>query len=56
MHAVDWLPTLLSAIGTDIAQTTGLDGIDQWPALTQGFQRLVAIIGETPNTKLGPPV
>jgi len=39
MHAVDWLPTLLSAIGTDIAQTTGLDGIDQWPALTQGFQR-----------------
>ena len=34
MHAVDWLPTLLSAIGQDTMATTGLDGVNQWQAIS----------------------
>ena len=35
MHAVDWLPTLMSAIGQGGADTAK-DGVDQWQALAGG--------------------
>lgn len=35
MHAVDWLPTLMSAIGQGGADTAQ-DGLDQWQALAGG--------------------
>jgi len=34
MHAVDWLPTLMAAIGQTNLATSALDGVNQWPALT----------------------
>jgi hypothetical protein len=34
MHAVDWLPTLMTAVGRPGLATTATDGIDQWQALT----------------------
>ena len=30
MHAVDWLPTLMSAIGKNNLATSALDGANQW--------------------------
>jgi len=33
MHAVDWLPTLMSAIGHTNMATSALDGVDQWAAI-----------------------
>ena len=33
MHAVDWLPTLLSAIGQGSMPTSGLNGVNHWEAL-----------------------
>jgi arylsulfatase A-like enzyme len=36
MHCVDWMPTLLDAIGA--SSPTGLDGTSQWAALTSGAQ------------------
>ncbi|XP_053603795.1 arylsulfatase J-like isoform X2 [Plodia interpunctella] len=32
MHAVDWLPTLLRAVGADVP--SGIDGIDLWDEIT----------------------
>lgn len=34
MHAVDWLPTLMTAVGNPGLATTATDGVDQWQALT----------------------
>ena len=34
MHAVDWLPTLLSAIGQGTMAISGLDGVNQWQAIS----------------------
>ncbi|WAR04048.1 ARSI-like protein [Mya arenaria] len=34
IHAVDWNPTILSAAG--IKADPGMDGIDQWPAISTG--------------------
>jgi arylsulfatase A-like enzyme len=34
MHAVDWLPTLMTAVGHPGLATTATDGVDQWQALT----------------------
>lgn len=36
MHAVDWLPTLLSAVGQNDANVKELDGISHWNALSKG--------------------
>ena len=33
MHAVDWLPTLMGAIGKENLASTALDGINQWPSI-----------------------
>ena len=33
MHAVDWLPTLLSAVGRADMETSARDGVDQWKSL-----------------------
>ena len=34
MHAVDWLPTLMTAIGRPGLATSGAtDGVDQWAAI-----------------------
>ena len=33
MHAVDWLPTLLSAVGKENMKTSARDGVDQWKSL-----------------------
>jgi arylsulfatase A-like enzyme len=34
MHAVDWLPTLMSAIGKNNLATSALDGVNQWQAIS----------------------
>lgn len=36
MHLTDWIPTLLTAVGADVADGAldELDGVDQWAALT----------------------
>jgi len=34
VHVTDWLPTLVTAAGGDPAVVEGLDGVDQWAALT----------------------
>jgi len=34
MHAVDWVPTLMSAIGHDTTDSAGLDGVNQWQAIS----------------------
>ncbi|XP_044260600.1 arylsulfatase B-like [Tribolium madens] len=34
IHITDWLPTLFSAAGGDVAQLGKIDGIDQWDALS----------------------
>ena len=34
MHAVDWLPTLMSAIGQQNLATSATDGVDQWAAIS----------------------
>ena len=40
MHAVDWLPTLMSAIGKNNLATSALDGVNQWQAIsTQAWRR-----------------
>jgi arylsulfatase A-like enzyme len=36
MHAVDLYPTLLRAAGARLEQTKPLDGIDQWPSISEG--------------------
>ena len=36
MHITDWFPTLLSAAGADPERYDDVDGVDQWPALTEG--------------------
>ena len=33
IHAVDWLPTLMSAIGHENLATSALDGVSQWEAI-----------------------
>ena len=33
-HLSDWLPTLHAAAGADVTQLGHLDGVNQWPALT----------------------
>jgi len=38
MHAVDWLPTLLSAVGQNDANVKELDGISHWNALSKGLK------------------
>ena len=35
MHAVDWLPTLMSAIGKNISTFSALDGVNQWQAINK---------------------
>merc|ERR1711997_465875 len=34
MHGVDWLPTLMSAIGNPGLATSATDGLDQWEAIS----------------------
>jgi arylsulfatase B len=34
MHAVGWLPTLMSAIGQQNLATSATDGVDQWAAIS----------------------
>jgi arylsulfatase A-like enzyme len=36
MHAVDLYPTLLALTGASLQQAKPIDGLDQWPTLTQG--------------------
>ena len=36
MHAVDWLPTLMGAIGRSGAALSATDGVDQWASLSTG--------------------
>ncbi|CAK1546051.1 unnamed protein product [Leptosia nina] len=36
MHVTDWLPTLIAAAGGHINEK--LDGVNQWPSITQGQQ------------------
>ena len=43
MHAVDWLPTLMSAIGHPGLTVTATDGIDQWDALTALLYNLMYV-------------
>uniref|UniRef100_A0A1B6DH44 Sulfatase N-terminal domain-containing protein n=1 Tax=Clastoptera arizonana TaxID=38151 RepID=A0A1B6DH44_9HEMI len=38
IHISDWLPTLLAAVGGDLSYLTGIDGINQWQALSQDLQ------------------
>jgi len=39
MHAVDWLPTLVEAVGAPLLPSWNkLDGISQWPAISRGKQ------------------
>ena len=33
MQAVDWLPTLMSAIGSPGLATSATDGVDQWETI-----------------------
>jgi len=35
MHAVDWLPTLMSSIGKNISTFSALDGVNQWQAINK---------------------
>ncbi|VDI46551.1 Hypothetical predicted protein, partial [Mytilus galloprovincialis] len=34
IHAVDWMPTILSAAGG--GQVSGIDGVDLWPSISEG--------------------
>ena len=36
LHGVDWYPTLLKLAGASAEQSLALDGLDIWPALTEG--------------------
>ncbi|XP_008547369.1 arylsulfatase B [Microplitis demolitor] len=36
MHVTDWLPTLYSAAGGNVADLGEIDGVDHWPHLSQG--------------------
>jgi arylsulfatase A-like enzyme len=36
IHMVDWYPTLLGLAGASLEQKLPLDGMDVWPAITQG--------------------
>lgn len=36
MHVVDWFPTLVKLCGASSDQETKVDGLDIWPALTEG--------------------
>jgi arylsulfatase A-like enzyme len=36
MHIADWYPTLLKLAGASLEQKLPLDGLDIWPAITQG--------------------
>ncbi|KAL3223824.1 hypothetical protein MRX96_027132 [Rhipicephalus microplus] len=38
MHIVDWLPTLYSAAGGNVAQLGPIDGFDMWRALSEGTE------------------
>nr|XP_026491518.1 arylsulfatase I isoform X2 [Vanessa tameamea] len=37
-HLVDWLPTLLCVAGLNVSSLQGLDGIDQWEALSKDLK------------------
>jgi len=36
LHMVDWYPTLLKLAGASLEQKDPLDGLDAWPAITEG--------------------
>ncbi len=36
LHSVDWFPTLVKLVGGNVDSKLPLDGLDIWPALTQG--------------------
>ncbi|XP_046674315.1 arylsulfatase B-like isoform X2 [Homalodisca vitripennis] len=36
MHISDWLPTLISAAGGNTSELMNIDGVDQWPSMSQG--------------------
>ncbi|KAJ8680580.1 hypothetical protein QAD02_016367 [Eretmocerus hayati] len=38
LHLVDWLPTIYSVAGGDIADLGEIDGLDQWSALSSGSE------------------
>ncbi|XP_077564897.1 arylsulfatase B-like isoform X2 [Haemaphysalis longicornis] len=44
MHATDWLPTLYAAAGGRVGDLGALDGVNMWPALSEG--------GRSPRTEL----
>lgn len=35
IHLVDWLPTLYAAAGGDMSDLGDIDGINQWPVLSE---------------------
>ena len=36
MHSTDWLPTLSAVAGYTLEGTRALDGVNQWPVLSEG--------------------
>lgn len=36
VHVTDWLPTLYSAAGGNLKDLGIIDGVDQWPVLSEG--------------------
>ena len=36
IHITDWLPTLYSAAGGNLRDLGDIDGVDQWPVLSEG--------------------
>ncbi|XP_039746212.1 arylsulfatase I isoform X2 [Pararge aegeria] len=37
-HLVDWLPTLLSAVGANVSSLPLIDGVDQWDSLSKDLE------------------
>ena len=36
IHITDWLPTFYSSAGGNVKDLGELDGVDQWPAISEG--------------------
>jgi arylsulfatase A-like enzyme len=52
IHAVDWYPTLVKLAGGSLEQKLTIDGLDVWPALTQGAKSphdAILLAGTSPS-------